>query len=78
MPNTTQEVTDANQFMIDIAVATIKKLQAGYVEANKNYIRNSLLGIVYNAIENFQILNETQQSNIKTLKRQLINGGGTC
>lgn len=72
------EVTEADIFLINTSVKIIKKIQAGFVEANKNYIKNSLLNIVYNAIGNFPILTETQQINIITLKEQLLHGGGTC
>lgn len=78
MPNTTQGVTEAEQFLLDASVKTINKIKAGFVETNKNYIRNSLLGIVYNAIDNFDILTKTQQLNITTLKQKLLYGGGTC
>ena len=73
MPNIMPEVIEANQFIIDSSVRTIEKLKAGFVEANKNYIRNSLMGIVYQAIENFPIFDETQKSNIITLKHYLLN-----
>lgn len=78
MPNTTQGVTEAEKFLIDVSVKQINKIKAGFVETNKNYIRNSLLGIVYNAIDNFDILIETQQLNITTLKQKLLYGRGTC
>jgi len=78
MPNTTQGITEAEQFLLDTSVKTINKIKAGFVEANRNYIKNSLLGIVYNAIDNFDILTETQQTNITTLKQELLYGGGTC
>ncbi len=78
MPNTTQEVTESDKFLLDVSVKTINKIKEGFVEANKNYIRNSLLGIVYHAIDNFSILNKTQQANIITLKQELLYGGGTC
>lgn len=78
MPNITQEPTESDKFLIDASVKTINKLKAGFVEANKNYIKNSLLGIVYHAIDNFDILTETQQTNITILKQQLLYGGGTC
>lgn len=78
MPNTTQGVTEAEQFLLDTSVKTINKIKAGFVEANRNYIKNSLLGIVYNAIDNFDILTKTQQTNITTLKQELLYGGGTC
>lgn len=74
MPSITQEITDGNRFLIDTSIKTIKRLQAGFVEANKNYIKNSLMNIVYNAIENFSIFSETQQTNIITLKRYLLDG----
>lgn len=78
MPNTTQEVTESDKFLLDVSVKTINKIKAGFVEANKNYIKNSLLGIVYHAIDNFSIFTEEQQNNITTLKQQLLYGGGTC
>lgn len=78
MPNTMQEVTESDKFLLDISVKTINKIKAGFVEANKNYIKNSLLGIVYHAIDNFSIFTEEQQNNITTLKQQLLYGGGTC
>lgn len=78
MPNTTQGITEAEQFLLDTSVKTINKIKAGFVETNKNYIRNSLLGIVYSAIDNFDILTKTQQLNITTLKQKLLYGRGTC
>lgn len=78
MLNTTQEVTEAEQFLLDTSITTIKKIQAGFVEANKNYIKNSLLCIVYNAIDNFPIFDETQQQNIIELKRELLYGRESC
>lgn len=78
MSNTIQEPTEAEKFLIDISVNHINKIKAGFVETNKNYIRNSLLGIVYSAIDNFDILSETQQLNITTLKQELLYGGGAC
>lgn len=78
MPNTIQEITESDKFLLDVSVKTINKIKAGFVEANKNYIKNSLLGIVYHAIDNFSIFTEEQQNNIITLKEQLLYGGGTC
>ena len=78
MPNTTQEVTESDKFLLDVSVKTINKIKAGFVEANKNYIKNSLLGIIYHAIDNFSIFTEEQQHNITTIKEQLLYGGGTC
>lgn len=78
MPNTMQEVTESDKFLLDVSVKTINKIKAGFVEANKNYIKNSLLGIVYHAIDNFSIFTEEQQNNITTLKQQLLYGGETC
>lgn len=77
MSNIIQEVTESDKFLLDVSVKTINKIKAGFVETNKNYIKNSLLGIVYHAIDNFSIFTEEQQNNIRTLKRQLY-GGGTC
>lgn len=78
MPNTMQEVTESDKFLLDVSVKTINKIKAGFVEANRNYIKNSLLGIVYHAIDNFSIFTEDQQTNITNLKQQLLYGGGTC
>ena len=78
MQSITQEVTESDKFLLDISVKTINKIKAGFVEANRNYIKNSLLGIVYHAIDNFDIFTEGQQTNITNLKQQLLYGGGTC
>lgn len=78
MQSITQEVTESDKFLLDVSVKTINKIKAGFVEANRNYIKNSLLGIVYHAIDNFNIFTEDQQTNITNLKQQLLYGGGTC
>lgn len=78
MQSITQEVTESDKFLLDVSVKTINKIKAGFVEANRNYIKNSLLGIVYHAIDNFDIFTEDQQTNITNLKQQLLYGGGTC
>lgn len=78
MLNITQEVTESDKFLLEVSVKSINKIKAGFVEGSKNYIKNSLLGIVYHAIDNFSIFTEEQQNNIMTLKQQLLYGGGTC
>lgn len=78
MQSITQEVTESDKFLLDVSVKTINKIKAGFVEANRNYIKNSLLGIVYHAIDNFDIFTEDQQTNITNLKQQLLYGRRTC
>jgi hypothetical protein len=78
MQSTTQDLTEANQFMIDYSVGIIKKLAAGFVDTNINYIKATVINFIYNALENSIIFTTTQQENINKLKENIIDGAGTC
>lgn len=78
MQNIISNLTEASEFIIDFSVGIIKRLQAGFVDANTNYIKNSVANFVYNALENSVIFTTTQQENIKALEEYIINGTGTC